>query len=100
MPDALMARVLADGMAMQPAPGGVVAAPARGWFAGLLGGWQSVGGLVAATCAGFWIGLSPPQYLPQAALTLLVADQVDVTADLTEVTAYGWVEDEGTDIDG
>ena len=53
VPDALMARVLTDGLAMQPGPGGVAAAaPRRGWLAGLLGGWQSVGGLVAATCAG------------------------------------------------
>ena len=50
--------------------------------------------------AGFWIGLSPPQYLPQAALTLLVADQVDETTDPAEITAYGWVADEGADIDG
>ena len=101
VPDALMARVLTDGLAMQPGPGGVAAAaPRRGWLAGLLGGWQSVGGLVAPPCAGFWIGLSPPQYLPQAALTLLVADQVDETTDPAEITAYGWVADEGADIDG
>ena len=86
LPDALMARVLAG--------------RARGWFTGLMGGWQGVGGLLAATCAGFWIGLSPPDYLPQAALTLLVAEQVDETAEPVEVLAYGWVEDEGTDIDG
>ncbi|MEO0668466.1 MAG: hypothetical protein AAFZ99_11190 [Pseudomonadota bacterium] len=54
----LMARVLADAEAAMPAPGG---APVREglWrqmLAGL-GGWLSVGGLVAATAVGFAVGL-------------------------------------------
>lgn len=59
--DDLVARVLADAKAA----GKEVAAPAPrpGFFAGLLdvvGGWPSVGGLVAATVAGIWVGVAPP----------------------------------------
>ncbi len=55
----LMARVLADAEDLRPAPGG--AAPSREGLlrqviAGL-GGWLSVGGLVAATAVGFSVGL-------------------------------------------
>ncbi|ASM72852.1 hypothetical protein SULPSESMR1_02049 [Pseudosulfitobacter pseudonitzschiae] len=101
VPDALMARVLDAGLAAQPAPGGF-AAPVPLWqrLTRMLGGWQGMGGLAVATCAGFWIGISPPQYLPDAALSLLGVDAVFETADTTEITAYGWVVDEGTETDG
>ncbi|UOA26571.1 hypothetical protein DSM107133_01273 [Pseudosulfitobacter sp. DSM 107133] len=102
--DTLMAQVLEAGLAHQPAPGGATPAPApaRLWqrLTDALGGWQAMGGLVAATCAGFWIGVSPPQYLPDAALSLLGEETVYETTDTSEVTAYGWVVDEGTEIDG
>lgn len=61
--DALMARVLADAQQMQ--------APAQnsGWRAWLaaLGGLPALGGLVTATCVGFWIGIAPPAGLPDLA---------------------------------
>ena len=55
----LMARVLADAEAAQPAPGGHAGGSAGLWgqiLAGF-GGWLSVGGLVAATAVGFAVGL-------------------------------------------
>lgn len=59
--DDLVARVLADA---ETADQKVAApAPRPGFFAGLLeavGGWPSVGGLVAATAAGIWVGVAPP----------------------------------------
>ncbi len=105
LPDGLMSRVLDAGLAAQPAPGGTSAPVSRwqrltGAMTGAIGGWQGLGGLVAATCAGFWIGINPPQYLPDVALSLLGADAVFETTDTAEVTAYGWVVDEGNDIDG
>lgn len=54
----LMARVLADAEAVMPPPGGAPAA--EGLLAQVLsglGGWLSVGGLVAATAVGFAVGL-------------------------------------------
>ncbi len=63
----LLARVLADAEAAHVAPGvGSPAAPRRvtrpaGPFARLaasFGGWGGVGGLLTATVAGLWIGLS------------------------------------------
>ncbi|MEM8579545.1 MAG: hypothetical protein AAGF60_16980, partial [Pseudomonadota bacterium] len=77
VPERLMGRVLQDALAAQPVRG---AAPVSVWarLREALGGWQGLGGLAAATCAGVWIGLSPPDYLPGAALDLLGA--VDVGA--------------------
>ncbi|MEL6884895.1 MAG: hypothetical protein AAFY39_18045 [Pseudomonadota bacterium] len=55
----LMARVLADAHAMMPPPGGAQKPRDPGWrqVVRLLGGWTSVGGLVAATAFGFAVGL-------------------------------------------
>jgi hypothetical protein len=65
---ALMSAVLADAMTTQaafqaPALG---ARPALGLWAAIgvaIGGWPAVTGLAAATVAGVWIGVSPPQGL-------------------------------------
>lgn len=94
VPDGLMARVLDDALAAQPVP--AAASPSL-WRRAqdALGGWQGIGGLAMATCAGLWIGLSPPDYLPAEALDLLGA-----TAAMTEGTSgFGWAAftvDEGT----
>ncbi|WP_373636722.1 hypothetical protein [Yoonia sp. BS5-3] len=62
--DGLMARVLADAAGAQVAAPMPAPVPAKsGLFAGLLdlvGGWPSVGGLVAATITGVWVGIAPP----------------------------------------
>jgi hypothetical protein len=65
---ALMSSVLADAMATQAAfqTSAAPAAPALGFWAAMgvaIGGWPAVTGLAAATVAGVWIGVSPPQGL-------------------------------------
>ncbi len=57
--EALVARVIAEAIPPQT----VSAAGRRGLATRLLemiGGWPAVGGLVAATLAGLWIGVAPP----------------------------------------
>jgi len=55
-----------------------------------LGGWGGVGGLVAATVAGVWIGVSPPALLPDATQLL--------TSGAAEVDGFGvWVDVESTE---
>ena len=76
---ALVARVLADAEAEQPA---------RGGFAGFfraLGGWPSAAGLVAASAAGVLIGFNAPD-----AVLLFDAGATESAYDLTDlVPGYG-----------
>lgn len=64
VPDALMARVLADaGTARSPTV--PASAPAPRWrglraLVTAFGGWPALGGLATATVAGFWLGFAPP----------------------------------------
>lgn len=75
----LMARILADAAAQQPAPvpaAGTLQGTPRGrggfgWFADLIGGWPAMGGLAAATVAGVWIGAAPPAALEDMATGVL-----------------------------
>jgi hypothetical protein len=72
VPDALLARVLADaGAAMPRTPAlqavPVAARPGPGWLAALvtlLGGRSAVAGMAAAGLAGVWIGFAQPVALP------------------------------------
>lgn len=63
VPEALMARVLADAEALQPR------APRRGFwgFVADLGGVPALGGMITASCVGFWLGVAPPAGLPDLA---------------------------------
>ncbi len=80
--DDLMARILADAEEVaeareRPIP---VAAPARaGWrdWLATLGGWPAVGGLVASTLAGLWIGVAQPAPLSDLAASVW-GEQVSV----------------------
>jgi hypothetical protein len=82
--DALMARIAADAASVAAArrrP--AVRAQRGGLLSGLfaaLGGWPALGGLAAATVAGFWIGVAPPVGLQS--LTSTVFGDVDVTVSL------------------
>jgi len=56
-----------------------------------LGGWGGVGGLIAATAAGVWIGVSPPAVLPDAAAFF--------STTASEVSGFGvWVDVDRTDL--
>lgn len=96
VPEALMARVLADADGLQPnGDARQVARPSvRERLADLLGGWQGMGGLVAAACAGVWIGWSPPDALPDAGALILGYESAEVMGTTAELTSFGW------DLDG
>lgn len=94
-PAELSARVLRDAEHMQPRPAQRPQQRGLLLWARIFGGWQGVGGLVAVTCAGFWIGVSPPSGLPDAA-ALVMGNHLDASFEvLTDVSAFGWDMDEG-----
>jgi len=81
VPDHLMAAVLRDADAVQPA---AKPAPSPGlWDAVLdmIGGWSAVGGLATAGVAGIWLGVAPP-----VALEAVAADFVGTS---TAVDLFG-----------
>ncbi|MGC3939455.1 hypothetical protein ACOTTU_16745 [Roseobacter sp. EG26] len=97
LPSGLMARVLADADAIQSQPARPPM-PARPLWARLseaLGGWQGMGGLVAATCAGVWIGFSPPASVPDAGALILGYEAGVEESSTAELTSFGWDLDEG-----
>ena len=64
----VMARVLADGLAVQAQRSSEVKRPGpkRSWVGAMvagLGGWPTLGGLVTAGVCGVWVGLYPPSAL-------------------------------------
>lgn len=87
MPEGLMARVLADADALQPA------AVRLRWQVLLraLGGAPGVGGLITAGCFGFWLGVAPPASLPDLAGTVLGFEAtLDAEIEGGTLTAFGW----------
>lgn len=46
-------------------------------FLRVLGGWPAMGGLAAACAAGVWIGVAPPDFLPDP-VGLMVQGDTDV----------------------
>lgn len=79
LPDALMARILADAAMVQAArPPAPVAPRRRGslWhtLSLAIGGRGAVAGLLSATLAGLWLGFSPPAQL--APLTRSITQSV------------------------
>jgi hypothetical protein len=95
VPPGLSARVMEDARRIERRP---VAPPDRSFWHKLrdgLGGWQGLGGLVAATCAGFWIGVSPPAGLPDTA-ALLIGIETDSSVDeIAAFSEFGWDQEEG-----
>ena len=87
VPQALMDKIAADAAAVQPV------VRAKGWrrWLEMLGGASGVGGLVTATCVGFWIGIAPPEVLPDVGALVLGAETV-VEA---ESYGFGWDIEEG-----
>lgn len=94
VPEALMARVVADAQAVQPA------APFWTRLTEALGGLPGLGGLVTAGCVGIWLGVSPPAYVPDLAGQVLgfesaLDDEFDGDLDAVSLTGFGWDIEEG-----
>jgi hypothetical protein len=91
----LMARIVADALAEMPAPRPLsrpapAAPPRRGVrariaarIAALTGGWGNLGGLVAATLVGVWIGFAAPG--PLAALSAGVLGTAQTSAESVDL---------------
>ncbi|MBO9453525.1 hypothetical protein J7426_24920 [Tropicibacter sp. R16_0] len=94
LPDALSARMLADAAQVQaeflaPEPAARVSLWSQ--LRAGLGGWSGLSGLATACAAGVWIGLAPPDFLPdpvglvyQQELEVDLIFGVDETGILTE----------------
>ncbi len=56
----------------------------RSWRAAFdgIGGWRALGGLVAASAAGVWIGFSAPAFLPDPADFILGQETTYLVAEL------------------
>ncbi|MEL6100851.1 MAG: hypothetical protein AAFY74_11290 [Pseudomonadota bacterium] len=95
--DALVARVMEDALARQSQ----VWQPRQrdGFLSQLfsaLGGWGGLGGLVAATCAGVYVGVSPPDGLLNTMNLVWVVDQQEAFDAAPGLTGFGWLlEEEG-----
>ena len=91
--EALMARVLADGAALQGGPAVVMAvAPRAGWLAGLaalFGGAGSLVGVGSAAVAGLFFGFVQPDSLGSVAdiWAGVTVDQVDLMPQLDMLLA-------------
>ena len=90
VPADLMQRVMQDAAHVQQA--GQAGTGWRGWIA-LLGGARGVSGLITATCVGFWIGVAPPQALPD--FGALVLGQATVESAEEDTSLFGWDIEEG-----
>ena len=88
--DELTARVLNDAARLQSAPS--VAVPTWRALIEMIGGWPTMGGLVAAGVAGLWIGIAPPTGLTTIASELSGSN---VTVDLWGDDLFGtqeWID--------
>ena len=93
-PDDLMARVLADGKAMLPAPVRKIVRPP--WWRQIvegIGGWTAVSGLVAAAATGFVVGLGGLETV--GVLPTWSVDYETYYDGQDAEYAYGWDMEEG-----
>lgn len=98
VPAHVTAAVLDDAQRLQPAVSGWRHNPRTAWIAkmrGAFGGWRAMGGLVAATCAGFWIGISPPAALEDAEALIFGAPPTEYYDSSDGAFGFGWDMDEG-----
>lgn len=59
-----------------------------------LGGWPTLGGLATACAAGVWIGVAPPNFLPDPVQLVLGAERYLDFADMDDL-AMAMSEEEG-----
>ena len=92
-----MMRVLADADALQPRPEPIQIAHLTllQRLNAVFGGWQGLGGLAVAACAGLWIGLRPPVTFPDAGALLLGFSVVETFEDSGDINNFGWDSGEG-----
>ena len=93
--DDLMARIMADAVALQPAPRALAVAPRPGLlrrWADVFGGFGALAGMGSAAAAGLFIGFAQPSGLTSLS-TSLMGGQIEslslmpsVDALITEVT--------------
>ncbi|WP_254452897.1 hypothetical protein [Ruegeria atlantica] len=91
LPDDLAVRILTDAESVRLSrlqPDEPKAAPRWARLLTGLGGWQGMGGLVAASMAGVWIGFSAPEFLPDPANYIYAEDVSFVVADLSLDTSF------------
>ncbi|QUJ75236.1 hypothetical protein KDD17_09415 [Sulfitobacter albidus] len=89
VPDALIARVLADAARVQPR------APLWRRIVDGIGGPVGLGGVVTGALAGMWIGFAPPSDTLDP-LAVLVDGGALATVELTETFYdFGWEAEEG-----
>jgi hypothetical protein len=93
MPSYLAARMVQDATAIQAelnhAPKSAQAHHHSGFWAQVqqtLGGWAGLSGLATACAAGVWIGLAPPDFLPDPVELVL---QQQMETDLFQETGLG-----------
>ena len=98
VPDGLLARVIADAEAARPPRGSGIWRTL--WQS--IGGPAGLGGLVTATLVGVWIGVAPPERLPDIAAGLIDGEYLSADSttdvlqdDLSEGLAFGWDIEEG-----
>jgi hypothetical protein len=89
--DDLMARVLADAAALQPAPGTIKPqqrASRIGWLRDLIGGWPAWSGVLAAGLTGLWVGVAPPAGVESLAATMIGTTQSVTFLPETDLTLF------------
>ncbi|MEO1107764.1 MAG: hypothetical protein AAFX90_07570 [Pseudomonadota bacterium] len=91
LPDDLVVRIQTDAEAVRLERLSKLSRPTQGLWSRVtdqLGGWQGLGGLVAASAAGVWIGFSAPAFLPDPASFVGGQDTAYLVSDLGFDTSF------------
>ena len=92
VPSALMQRVLRDAQAVQPLSQATKKPQIRfgGGLRDRFAGWTVLGGMVAASCVGFWIGFNPPTALDGLNLPGYAPVYDTFGSEAAELSGFGW----------
>lgn len=90
VPLQLTERVLADAEFLQPKTPAIRPRQTPNWRLRRFGLFSAVGGLAAASCAGFWIGINPPDMLMSLPLPGLEAANATTFEGGVDMTGFGW----------